>query len=129
MNDTTTSVDTDIGALIEARWLAALRSGDYLQGKSDSEYFYGLRYAMGSTWNALGVLDDVSELGEWVYNAEKGSTRQWKYVLPAGSEFWDQAWQVVGMREGLYLAVGSLSENGMSFADIADYYEQFKGTN
>lgn len=44
---------------LKQRWLTALRSGDYQQGR-------GRLKTHRDTYCCLGVLCDVSELGEWV---------------------------------------------------------------
>lgn len=90
-------------AEIKAKWVAALRSGEYQQG--DRQLRDGDRYC------CLGVLCEVADLG---------ITPEGKLPLKGGSyRIFDE---MVGSRsKSMFLWV--MNDRGESFAEIADWIE------
>ena len=113
---------------IKARWVAALRSGEYEQGRGS------LR--MGDAFCCLGVLCDIAvkdgvigeptiEEGEYAYGRfmEKG-------VLPTEVEVWsglhiDDPVVITDNSDSYPLSesLSTLNDEGMSFEEIAEFIE------
>lgn len=96
-------------------WVAALRFGTYTQGR------YRLRTATGGL-DCLGVLCDISGLGEWIGKEYvKGDVSVDGGLHPAV-----QAW--AGMKTGIGVITNNeclsrLNDDGKTFAEIADVIE------
>ena len=114
---------------IKARWLAALRSGDYRQGK------YRLRE--GNDFCCLGVLCDVLSSdagGEWVRPKEQKSA--WpntdsEMQEAAGGLLHERVPEIAGLNPNQlgvsfvpHLTLADLNDQGKSFDQIADVIEK-----
>ncbi len=96
---------------LRERWIEALNSGEYKQGKK------GLRLANGS-YCCLGVLCDISGLGEW----DEG-TSYWDYTVPgvgasAGMPH-HNVLRVLGLDGEVAAILANSNDNGSTFAEIA----------
>lgn len=118
---------------VKEKWVAALRSGEYKQGR-------GCLHNKNNAFCCLGVLSDISGLGRWTPLDEvSGNFRSYEtakhkssgFLLP---EVWE--WAVVDSRKGtatrhsLWVGgskrenIASLNDRGKSFAEIADLIEE-----
>jgi hypothetical protein len=106
---------------VKEKWLAALRSGEYNQGRRQ------LRTSDGN-YCCIGVLCDISGLGEWVDDAGYGSNYKTEDGLswataPAVVRAWatrdgedsDSVWDDL---------VGLNDLSSLSFEEIAMYIEE-----
>lgn len=84
-------------AYLKAKWVAALRSGDYKQGKN--------QLCDGAAYCCLGVLCEVAGI---VYDATQ------KYILDYGT-------LLTGSEQRL---LATMNDNGCPFTEIADYIEE-----
>jgi len=101
-----------MNAEIKARWVEALRSGKYQQGRA------ALR-SLEERFCCLGVLCDLYSPSEWTTN---GSTRYFhRESLSAfiGADFRTQ----MGLSDAEAWRLARMNDDGKSFADIADYIE------
>lgn len=105
---------------IADRWVAALRSGDYAQGRG--------KLRRGSRYCCLGVLCDISEVGVWTkidgidgyYATSEGTDTTTVGTLV---KQWSGLKTVVGRGpEGV--ALTDMNDTGASFATIAEYIEK-----
>lgn len=103
---------------LKAKWLEALRSGRYKQGK------YGLRNSRDE-FCCLGVLCDVSGEGEWTHTRCKGYS-YWKEgkeadvnVLPL---FVSNFANLTDVEEEVL--IDKNDGDGLSFKEIADWIEE-----
>ncbi len=106
---------------VKAAWLKALRSGEYQQGKSQ------LKTPEGA-YCCLGVLCDISKLGEWdadnKYNVTEGEDYGISF-LPYGVREWaglNSTDPGYGNYDDSYLS--HRNDCGATFAEIADIIEQ-----
>lgn len=100
-------------------WCAALRGGEYEQGKG--------RLSDGDRFCCLGVLCDLSGLESWVAD----DPARWRYggydaILPPEVMDWacmnDDNPEVV-LSSGEAMSLASLNDRGLSFNEIADLIE------
>ncbi|MEM9067149.1 MAG: hypothetical protein AAGE52_01545 [Myxococcota bacterium] len=103
---------------LKAKWLKALRSGDYKQGA------HQLRTRKG--YCCLGVLCDVSGAGSWVkrghgWQYEIGDEILVGYAGTAGSLC---SFNPFGVEHAIQGHVADMNDCGRSFAEIADYLEE-----
>lgn len=110
-------------AQIKTKWVEALRSGKYKQGRS------ALR--IDDTYCCLGVLCEVAELGKWspLLNDDDEPTGMYWMEFNAGDR--DADLLLISVRESIGLdAEGHKAcwrmndDERKSFSEIADYIEQ-----
>jgi hypothetical protein len=105
---------------VKAKWVAALRSGRYQQGRQ------ALR--RGHTFCCLGVLCDISGLGEWSDNwyCPAGDSHGSLYHLPNPVIEWagvESDSPIVDLADSAeYLT--ELNDAGKTFEEIADLIEK-----
>ncbi len=110
---------------LRERWIAALRSGQYHQGRG------GLRFSAENgacKWCSLGVLLDVSGYGQW----ETDNTMvegEWCYVTQEGQKNFivlaDKTLQQMGILvQAMDRLTGMNDREHASFADIATWIEE-----
>ncbi|MGY3609896.1 MULTISPECIES: hypothetical protein [unclassified Bradyrhizobium] len=100
---------------LKKRWVEALRSGDYKQGRRV------LR--QDDMYCCLGVLCDLAATGEWRRQPD-GQT----HVYSVDGEYDDiyMPWPVMafcGLDHNKEMAVSTMNDDGKSFADIASWIE------
>ncbi len=103
-------------AELKTKWVTALRSGEYKQGKAR------LR-TQGDEFCCLGVLCEILAPSRWTLMDEGSPHRYWQHGI--GESFPDDvANEEAGLdvKEGEYLA--NMNDTGSSFAEIADYIDQ-----
>jgi hypothetical protein len=110
---------------VKAKWLQALRSGEYKQceGKLKSQYEDGT-----CAYCCLGVLSDIhakeTEQGDWVdgaiYRDSTGDTEMG--VLTKGVRVW--AGLSKSNPDARSSSVAELNDGGVSFAHLADIIEE-----
>lgn len=105
------------------KWLVALRSGEYKQGRFD------LRVG-SNKFCCLGVLCDISGLGEWVKNAYLGCTGtlptevcNWAGLIASSPGFHGEGECDAWHRKTRLTA---LNDEGMGFDEIADVIEKYQ---
>lgn len=100
---------------VKAKWLEALRSGEYEQGKGE------LR--RGDTYCCLGVLCNISQLGRWnpydsgAYSFNVDSNLPAFGMLPKSISVWSELFVDNQNR------LGQMNDGGASFPEIADWIE------
>lgn len=104
------------------RWIAALRSGDYLQAAAS-----GLR-PLDDTYSVLGVACDLYPFGHWY----EGTFDWWGYSADLDNKLWSlprdvAAWLGLRSQNGVY-DDGELEllreADGFTFEVIADVIEE-----
>lgn len=108
---------------LKDKWLAALRSGEYRQGKAalrkhskSQDESQDARFDM---FCCLGVLCDVYDPYSWVDgNITKGYVRLQNDGYPS-----DEVLNNVGLPYDLSRKLGKLNDAGKTFGDIADFIE------
>lgn len=101
---------------LKAAWIEALRSGRYPQGR------YGLRSRAGA-YCCLGVLCDVSGMGEWVDHKSGRLAYAYRGDVNAGS-IPSAMLNAIGMghdRPGYFILMND--QERQDFAKIADWIE------
>jgi len=103
---------------VKAKWLKALRSGEYEQGT-------GVLVNEKDRFCCLGVLCNISGRGEWEKRPEhedwyyKINDQDYRYGgLPRGIAKWSE---VQSYQE---LSLVGMNDGGHSFGEIADYIEE-----
>jgi hypothetical protein len=105
-----------MNADIKAKWIAALRSGDYKQTQG--------RLRAHDLFCCLGVLCDVTKDdagGKWMPDDTfVWDGHHWSTVLPGGIQ------RFCGMPDGVGIVseLVRLNDRGVSFAEIANYIER-----
>ena len=104
---------------VKAAWLEALRSGEYKQGKSQ------LKTNDGS-YCCLGVLCDISKLGEWVRGGYHVNDMDYASAfLPEAVKEWAGInSEDPSYGNGIEDHLSYRNDKGMTFAEIADIIEQ-----
>lgn len=111
---------------IAMKWVEALRSGEYKQGKGNLK--------QDGNFCCLGVLCDISKQGEWEsvkvngsLNLIRGYYDGFTSYLPTSVE----KWAGISSSNGLFLdeknwetSLSSLNDKGHSFEEIADIIEK-----
>lgn len=100
---------------VKARWVAALRSGDYKQGRLRLRTTSKLA---GDKFCCLGVLCDIEQPTRWRMFKEwanDGSVSQLPLELR----------QEVGIGPGEQLSLIELNDGGSNFEAIADWIEEY----
>jgi hypothetical protein len=92
------------------KWIAALRSGRYAQGK-------GMLRDVDN-YCCLGVLCDISGLGEWSGNSYVANHDSRAFLLPVVVR------DTSGLSEGRMGELSSMNDRGSAFSEIADYIER-----
>lgn len=101
-------------AELKAKWLAALRSGKYSQGVY-------LLHDQDGGYCPLGVLMDVSGLGEW----ETSWSRSYSYRIPGSPYRLTNRIPCELVSHSRQLRIAHMNDLGrVSFADIADWIEE-----
>ena len=105
---------------LKRKWLEALRSGSYEQGRTYLKYTEFSRQR--NSWCCLGVLCKVAELkqenrgdGVWVFSSELDSTA---LLLPLGFR------SSIGVTSEQELLLSAMNDHGTSFLEIADWIEK-----
>lgn len=115
---------------IKARWLEALRSGKYKQGRGK------LRQAVdvegGAEYCCLGVLCDLAAkegVGDWVDGSLfRDAVEIQAGVLPPGVQAWARTAYgnpVVPDRTGGCTTLAAVNDQGATFEEIADLIEKY----
>lgn len=99
---------------IKAKWLAALRSGNYRQGMG------WLRTSNG--FCCLGVLCDVVEPSRWGGSHKVNDMLVWSHD---GEDCMKYQWEIDGglLGEDTQEELATMNDDGKPFAEIADYIE------
>jgi hypothetical protein len=102
----------------QKKWLAALRSGEFEQGKRR------LRTHDGSHYCCLGVACQISELGSYTDCAYIVNKDPRPYELPKEVQTW------LGLKTpngafGVDQSLAKMNDDGISFSHIADYIEYY----
>lgn len=101
-----------MNAELKTKWLEALRSGKYKQGRG--------RLRQGDEFCCLGVLCDISGLGEWIGEVEtKGYS--FKEDIRYGTL---PRHMVPELSCKTSNSLTGMNDSGKSFAEIADYIEE-----
>lgn len=104
---------------LKAKWIKALLSGEYVQGKE-----YLRRRAGGSTptkYCCLGVLCEISG-AKWERKANV-----WGFTLPSGTFVANDETEIIGNEYGLTYSASDyaeLNDDGDTFKDIAKIIRQ-----
>lgn len=105
-------------AQLKAKWVEALRSGDYQQGMN-----YLRR---GNSFCCLGVLCDISQRGDWTRDEEDPVPGTMKYKVGNNASCQYLSWALrndYGL-DGFFLEeVMKRNDEGDKFSAIADYIE------
>jgi len=109
---------------LKAKWIAALRSGDYRQGRGMLKSVY-----REDTYCCLGVLCDVSGMGRWVHKDDDGlkSTYYEYHSHCSGGRLpWGMGSDIGLPAESqeLLISMNDTDEHQKSFDEIADYIEK-----
>lgn len=109
---------------MKARWVAALRSGKYEQGQGR------LRDVLPDgqvKFCCLGVLCEISDLGDWRENGDYDAGRDSSHVWPpAPVANWaglDAVNPVVRISERDTIGLSRLNDRAVPFTEIADLIE------
>lgn len=110
-----------VDAELKSRWLAALRSGEYKQGRG------ALR--VGDKYCCLGVLCNLYDSSCWVESEQAKSSEQPPLYVYMLDEHGDVAFlpDTVAIAASLFKVQAELTErndNGETFAQIADFIEE-----
>lgn len=119
-----------MNADVKAKWVAALRSGKYRQGKNALRYDFG----EGSEFCCLGVLCDLHDsslwdkkdarMGVYTYESSEGhrvgfdlpqNVRDWAGIPEADPNVWDN---------GALAKLSQLNDFGRTFDEIATLIEE-----
>lgn len=108
---------------VKAKWVAALRSGEYKQHK------HALRSEDGAAFCCLGVLCDISKIADWeLVNGEISSRYLRAFSsLPHSVVYWaglDGSDPLVWVDEGAQAYLSVLNDSGTPFSKIADIIEE-----
>jgi hypothetical protein len=105
---------------IKARWVEALRSGKYKQGK-------GTLRTLNNQYCCLGVLCDISGLSDWESHINQDAY-SYCNVLGVLPDLVMQ-WADLGRRDPYIDASGvslsGVNDFGLSFSEIADIIEEY----
>lgn len=100
------------------KWVEALRSGEYKQGK------YGLRSA-DDAFCCLGVLCDLIEPTRWQLDKDRAQyTNGYAANEHAVGILPDDISSALGLDRGEQAVLGTMNDTGNSFNDIADWIEE-----
>lgn len=106
---------------IKAKWIEALRSGKYEQGKSQ------LR-TLNDKYCCLGILCTLRTDGEWKQWCEPdedGLAEIGCWEFKGNSEWLDGSYLLeIGMTSEEESALADMNDSGKTFAEIADYIEK-----
>lgn len=116
-----------MNAELKAKWVAALRSGNYEQG-------WGLLRGVTDKYCCLGVACDISGQGQWIKRYEGGSDaiNMYGYTTETGNSYYNlvvdlrayfdipaaQVKVLIQMNDGRHI------DGKKTFAEIADWIEQ-----
>jgi hypothetical protein len=105
-------MDSKIQLLIEA-----LRSEKYVENRSNLLMRYNNQY------DIYGVICDISNIGKWkikddITYYEINKSRWWYLLPPEVNDF-------IELSEKLRLTLYDMYKDGLNFADIADYLEEY----
>lgn len=99
---------------IKAKWIPALRSGDYPQTQ------FGLRDSTG--FCCFGVLCDIVDPNGWEVSSKTG-TKRYSHNLESAYPS-REVFHKAGLPSG-YAKLANMNDSGSSFSDIADYIEEY----
>jgi hypothetical protein len=106
---------------IKKRWLEALRSGKYKQGKK-------LLRSYNNEFCCLGVLQDLVEPDEWILRIEEFSRHVPRYCYQTTDAYWSQlsreVLEHVNLSKTDMITLSVLNDNGISFEEIAQWIEE-----
>jgi hypothetical protein len=110
-------------AQLKAKWVEALRSGEYKQTKGT------LRD--GDSFCCLGVLCDITQHGQWVKPSEAGVYRPGVYRYHLGGDVYSTMyfpWRLkpeFGLTDDDLHPLMDMNDKGQSFAQIAAHIEVY----
>jgi hypothetical protein len=104
-------------AEIKQKWLTALRSGEYQQGKS------ALRRDEGGQrlYCCLGVLCDLIDPNEW-QPAKEGQPMAYKHAIATGMPTYD-IMERVDLPSAAAQKLAQMNDDGRSFEEISNWIE------
>ena len=115
---------------LKAKWLEALRSGRYKQGK------FRLRNNRDE-FCCLGVLCDISGEGEWTHTCDISGEGEWTHTRCKGYSYWKEGKEadvnVLPLFVSNFANLTDVEEevlidkndgDGLSFKEIADWIEE-----
>jgi hypothetical protein len=106
---------------VKAKWVAALRSGEYLQGQGNLKNSQFVESGIQHRFCCLGVLCDVMDPGGWKgreHSFNNGKSRQ--YSFPN-----QNVMKELGIYPSAMKKLGSMNDDdGLDFNKIADYIEK-----
>lgn len=105
-------IKTKMNQGVKSLWVEALRSGNYKQGK--------YRLKSGNSFCALGVLCDISHLGEWNGTHYVTKTDENNFIPP----YEVQKWANMNGFKVFKTNIPSMNEMGLSFNQIANIIER-----
>lgn len=108
---------------IKAAWKTNLRSGEFAQGSGQLRSWDSTKKVW--TYCCLGILCEMSGLGEWeVREAADGSRYSTylgsKHYLPDEVAEWAGIAPVNSAEEGVQQRIGTMNDSGATFLNIAD---------
>lgn len=106
---------------LKAKWIAALRSGEYRQTQQGCLREALKRKGTSYSYCCLGVLADISGIGAWSGEELLFKGRPMNGYLYATNA--ESACDVLGLHRDTTSRLGRMNDNGKSFAEIADYIE------
>lgn len=112
----------DFDPTLKAQWVTALRSGDYIQGKSALQY--------GGNYCCLGVLCEVmvKNGSDLVTTSPLGIGYRQKYhmfgFVQNNTNIADEVRQEIGLKNVIMARLMTMNDGGKSFEQIADYIEK-----
>jgi hypothetical protein len=96
---------------LKQKWLAALRSGDYVQG-------VGKLRGLDNRYCCLGVLCDVLDKNSWSTAKDRYEYRGHSRVL------WSGFRAELGLPDDVHMDLVTMNDEGASFAKIANCIER-----
>lgn len=96
---------------IKSKWIAALRSGNYTQGR-------GMLRNCDNEFCCLGVLAEITAPDKWLKDSGEWLYQDNSYFLD--DDFADS----LGLPYGAQDELSTMNDEGESFSNLADYIEQ-----
>ena len=107
---------TEAQTTLRKKWISALRSGEYTQGKGC------LRQAGPTAFCCLGVLSDIVDNTRWKFDEEQGD--KYKYGRSSVGMPPQEIADAVGMTDLEINHLASKNDRGVPFSAIADLINQ-----